>query len=1523
MKKIILLIMLIMLGWTSVYAQIPDGSIAPDWNATDLDGNSYNLYDMLDDGYTVFIDFSATWCGPCWNYHNSGALEQLYEEYGPDGSNEVRVFFMEGDAATNLNCLYGPSGCVGGTQGNWVAGTGYPIIHTQGPTIANSYQISYFPTIFAVCPYDRKVWEAGQLPTSGLVSFMQDKCAPPPLILDAQVLNHVKCYGTNTGSIDITPSGGVPPYTYSWSNNATTQDLNNIPAGSYTVTVNGRVGTVGTFNFDVDQPSDPLTLALESSSPVGCNGILGSATVAASGGWNANYTYKWQNGQNGETAFNLGVGNHIVSVTDDNFCTISFTVNMAPAVYPTAVIADPQVITCSQPTQQLNGTGSSSGPEFTYQWYASNGGNIVSGATTTTPTIDAAGSYTIQVTNTESTCASFASKQVSSNLDQPTADAGPAQSISCIVPQTTLQGSGSSGSNFSYSWSASNGGNIVSGGSSLTPVVNAVGTYTLKVTNNSNGCTQTSATTVTGIAPPVVNTAGGQINCIISSITLNTTTNAASPTYAWTGPNGYSSNERSPTVNVSGSYVVVVTDSITTCTSTATANVTTNTNAPGASATGNTLNCLTNSVVIYGSTPDTNAVYLWSGPNNFMSSLQNPTVNEPGTYGLVVTDTLNGCTSTASAPVNLDNAPPIASAATPGNLNCNTFQIQLNGTGSSQGANFSYSWTASNGGHIISGENTQTPLVDSAGTYTIVVNNTQNGCTQTAAVNLLQNNNVNANISAQSNVLCNGGANGSATASALGGNGVYQYAWSNGANTATANGLTAGTYVVVVTDTENCSATTSVEITQPALLSASASSTAQSAFGVNDGTATANPNGGTGAYTYDWSNGGTTQTITDLAPGNYNVVITDANGCTVAQSVTVNSFNCLLSASTTSNNVSCNGGNNGSAEVLVAAGAAPFTFIWSNGETTQSVNNLTAGTYTVKVTDDNLCPAEFTLNIGEPGVVAANATTTAESALGANDGTATANPTGGTGQFSYLWNTGETTQSIQNLAPGIYSVVITDELGCTAEQTVEVSSFLCAISSENTIVHVSCAGAANGSVTVSLTGGTAPFTYVWNTGETTATISGLVGGIYTVNVGDANGCDFSTSATINEPQPYGNWNVQTVNPVCPNEANGSATVSITGGTEPYNFLWSNGATGNTLSNATVGDYSVQVTDANGCQSATSVSLTSADNQAPTVTAQNGTVNLDVNGQASVSLVTIGAQFGDNCGIAGTTISPSSFNCQQIGDQTVTLTVTDLSGNTASTTVVVKVVDDIVPVLTCPANIVACANDNIVTYASPIAEDNCLLAGNGQWNLDGLPSGSEFPVGVNPVTYTYTDASGNAGSCSFNVTITSPISFTNIQVNNDINGQGVGSIDITIDGGTGPYSYVWTDATGAVIANSQDVTGLSEGSYNVQVTDANDCVYASLDNKVENTVGIKEPTWLTGISLQPNPAQSYTNIVFGRPVNGTLEVLVIDATGRILISDISEQESVVRIDCSNLPGGVYTLRFRTGQEVGARKLVISR
>lgn len=1515
MKRFYLLSILCLFGWSVAQAQIPDGSIAPDFTATDINGESHHLYDLLEAGKTVYIDVSATWCGPCWNYHNSGALENLFEMYGPNGTDEAYVFMIEGDAATNTACLYGPSGCVGGTQGDWVTGTPYPIIDDAG--IANDYQITYFPTIFCICPADKKVYEAGQLSTNALWNFKNTHCAPPPVAYNLNNTRNIKCFGSNTGAIDITPNGGVGGFTYVWSNGATTQDLNNIPAGTYTVSITSGGQTTVSDPIDVLGPDAPLSVDVVDMQIVGCNGVLGSITVTGVGGWDSEYTYSWQNGQTGETASGLAAGTYRVTCTDASGCTSTATQVLAPAVYPVADVAQPGVLNCTNSTIQLNGTGSDSGDDFSYQWFASNGGHIVSGGTTLTPTIDAAGSYTLQVTNIYSTCISYDAASVSADISYPSADAGAAGVVSCPIPLDTLLGTGSNGSGYSYSW---NGANVVSGGNTLAPVVGAPGVYTLVVTNSANGCSKTSTTTVTGYnTPPTVSTTGGVLNCAVANVALNTSTNSANPTFNWTGPNGYSSTAQNPTVSVSGTYNLVVNDTITGCANNATATVTADIAAPVASASAGALTCVVNSATVTGMTPDTNATFAWTGPNGFTSDLVSFTTGVEGTYNLVVSDPDNGCTAAVATAVISNTTAPTASAVAPGNLNCNTTQIQLNGTGSSQGGSISYTWSTTNG-NIVSGSDTQTPVVDAVGTYDLVVSNADNGCTSTATTNVNQSAGVAANVAAQTNVLCFGSANGSATAAGLGGDGTYSYSWSTGATTAEASNLVAGVYVVSVTDGENCTATATVSIAQPEVLAAVVTATAQSMNGVNDGTATATPNGGTAGYTYLWSNDATTQTITDLAPGTYTVSVSDANGCTTVETVTVNTFNCALSTSISGTNLSCFGANNGTASVAATAGAEPLIYTWSNGATTPSISNLASGTYTVNISDANNCPASLNITILEPAQLSANASATNETTSGANDGTATANPTGGTGAYSYLWSTGATTQTISGLAPGTYTVDVSDENSCVITQTVVVNSFSCVILSNNTITNVSCAGAANGAVTVILDGGEAPFSYAWSNGSTASTISGLSGGSYTATITDANSCQVVNTVTVAEPLPFNAWSIDVVNPACPNDASGSAIAVITGATAPYTYLWSNGVTGNSLENVAAGNYTVQATDANGCTANSVVNIVSGDTQAPTVSAQDATLHLDNAGNATVSLAAINAQFADNCGIASTVISPNTLSCNQLGEQTVTLTVTDLSGLTNSTTVKVTVVDDIAPVVTCPSDIVVCSYDNFVTYQPAIAQDNC-LALSGQWQqTSGLASPSTFPVGTTVQAFTYTDASGNVGNCSFSVTVTPEVTFDNVEVKNDQNGLGVGAVLIEVAGGVAPYTYSWT-SNGVEFATTEDVSGLNAGTYTVVITDAQGCTYVRGNIEVGNTVSVKEPNWLSGVSLQPNPTSELTNIVFANPVDSRLEISVIDATGRVLLTQISEQVKVISIDCSDMPSGMYTVRFRSNQEIGTRKLMV--
>ncbi len=936
----------------------------------------------------------------------------------------------------------------------------------------------------------------------------------PPVTATIVDITNVSCFGTNTGSATVEGGGGIPPYTYLWSNGQNGQTAINLAAGNYTVTVTGSSGSgSATATASITQP--PILNATASvSGTLTCIATIVNVTATVTGG-TPPYSYSWSNGETTNPAVYDTPGPQSVTVTDDNGCTriASFNIN-SNTNPPTANAGPPATLTCTQTSAMLNGAGSSTGPNVSYLWTASGGGNIVSGGTTLTPTVNAAGTYTLQVTNNTNGCTATASTTVSSNINPPGASAT-GGALTCAVTSVGIQAN-SQTSGVTYSWSGPGGFTSTQ----QNPTVNLQGNYTVTVTNPVNSCTST-ATAVVNLnnTPPTANaTVSGMLTCAITSLQLNITTNATSPTFFWTGPSGFTSAQQNPTVTAPGNYTGTVTNTANGCTASSSVTVLQDITPPTVSiATPPLLTCSNTSVQLdaSGSSQGTNFTYLWTTTNgNIVSggTTLTPTVNAVGTYNLLVTNTTNGCTATALTTVNQNITPPTAIIAAPANLNCNNTTVQLNASGSSQGANFSYLWTTTNG-NIVSGGTTLTPTVNTAGTYNLLITNTSNGCTATANTTVSQTPPVTATASA-TNVSCNGGINGSATVNPGGGSGSFTYAWSNSSTTATISNLPAGTYTVTVTDTENCTATASVTVTQPALLQANATATGETSNGANDGTATAAPTGGTPAYSYLWSNGGTTATITNLAPGNYIVTVTDENDCITVQIVTVNSFNCALTASIVASNVTCHAAADGTATVNLSGAAPPVVFDWSNGDTTQTISNLAPGTYSVSIVDSNDCPASLTVSITEPPILSANASATAETSQNANDGTASAQPAGGTPIYSYLWGNGDTTATIINLAPGSYTVTVTDANGCTVSQTVVVNSFNCAITANISFANVSCPGSADGQATVTLSGGTLPLTYLWDSGDTTATISNLAVGTYSVTVTDANNCVALESVTI-------------------------------------------------------------------------------------------------------------------------------------------------------------------------------------------------------------------------------------------------------------------------------------------------------------------------------------------------------------------------------------------------------------------------
>ncbi len=1224
--------------------------------------------------------------------------------------------------------------------------------------------------------------------TSGDVAFAFSEtynfAGAPPLSVSITDVNNVSCFGGNNGSATAEASGGVPPYTYLWSNGQNGQTAINLAAGTYTVTVTGSSGSgTATASVAITQPPI-LNVTATSSNPITCAMPTSTLTAAASGGTSP-YSFEWPVGSGNSVEVSTP-GTYVVTVTDGNGCTKTAQVTVTQNIVPPVANAGPAaVLTCAQPQVNLSGSGST-GPSFSYQWTASNGGNIVSGANTLNPLINAAGTYTLVVTNNANGCTSSSSTVATSNQQQPTASAS-GGSITCVNDSATVQVS-TNANQATFSWVGPGG--FSSNQASFQTAT--AGTYSVTVTNTANGCTNTASTQVTvDTLPPQVVVITDTLTCTDTAVVLLTTTNANPATFTWTGPEGFSSTQASPVVSMAGTYTVTVTNTANGCTNTASATVAQDTLTPSVSVIAEALTCADTIASLTLTTNADTASFAWTGPNGFTSAQQSPQVSVPGTYSVVVTNVLNGCSSSTSASVVLDTVAPSIEIAPPLNLNCQNDSIQLDASASSQGQQFAYLWTTSDG-NILSGDSTLTPWVNEAGTYVLLITNTANGCSASDSTAVIQSVPVEANVTSTTPVACFGEQNGSATAAGSGGTGSFSYLWSNGDTTATVQNLSAGTYFVTITDGEGCSATTSAEITQPGLLQANASATPETAFQANDGTATATPTGGTSPYTYAWNNGDTTATIIGLAPGPYTVTVEDANGCTHVQTVTVNSFDCTLTATITTTPLTCFGANDGTASVAANNGIPPYTYLWSNGDTTATASNLAPGSYTATVTDNAGCSQVLSEQVIGPPALQANASATPETGFNRNDGTATAAPVGGTPPYAYSWSNGGNTPTITGLVPGTYTVTVEDANGCSTSQTVVVSAFNCNLAASVTATNVLCAGQANGSATATPVNGTAPYTYAWSNGWNTPTIADLMAGIYTVTISDAAGCQAIGTATVSQPAPL-EAEIETTPTSCPESQDGGLKVIISGGTPPYMFSWP-GGNPNALG---VGTYTVTIIDANGCTLLKSATITSNDTTPP--------------------------------------------------------------------------------VLTCPPSVSGCA-DVPLTFATPLAADNCAL-GNAQPVLvQGLPSGSTFPVGQTLQVFEITDASGNTASCSFVITVGPPIEVRLDTVVNDIGGAGKGRIEVSVSGGTGSLSFAWTK-DGQPFATTQNLDSLRAGIYELTITDENGCSRTLGPVMVEDIISTAEPGADVRVSIWPNPTAEHLYI----QVTGTTPaaVFLLNARGQLM------------------------------------------
>lgn len=594
-------------------------------------------------------------------------------------------------------------------------------------------------------------------------------------------------------------------------------------------------------------------------------------------------------------------------------------------------------------------------------------------------------------------------------------------------------------------------------------------------------------------------------------------------------------------------------------------------------------------------------------------------------------------------------------------------------------------------------------------------------------------------------------SNGSASASVLSGNGPYTYAWSpSGGNNANAVGLTAGPYTVNVTDASGCTGSASVMVQQgPANANVSISASNIACFGGNNGSATVTATGGQQPYQYAWSNGGNTATINNLVAAAFTVTVTTASGCVSTAIVNITQPASMLTVNaTTASPIACFGNTNGSAGANVNGGVAPYQYAWTTtpAQNTMNATNLAAGSYSCTVTDAAGCVVSSSVTLTQPSAVSVSmASTTPVSCNGGSNGSATVSASGGSGGFTYSWNTTpvQFSQTAGNLIAGNYIVTVTDINGCQSTLPVSVTQPPVLSAGISSAINVSCNGGTNGQATVSVGGGTSPYSYSWSSGSGNATATTLIAGGYTVTVTDANGCATVSTVTITQPAALV-ANVVGADTICPGQ-NTVIAASATGGTGPYSYQWSQNLGSNptqTVNPMVPTTYMVTVTDANGCASLPLL--------VPIDVYQLNAANLTVNGSTAVCAgvsANISATVNGNTGPLTWTWSNAAWTgngpYSVTPNTTTTYVVTVINGCGQQASGAATVVVHPLPVLNIAPQTATACDAVTLTYADMDPNN----AGSTYiWNFgDG---GTGFGSGV---THTYTQSN----NYTIDIQVTSP------------------------------------------------------------------------------------------------------------------------------------------------------------------------